>query len=204
MNQNSNMPAELDRREPSGGSHHADAEVAAHTEAARNDLLTSLYPELKRIAEQRMRFERADHTLQPTALVSEIFVEFAKQAEFSVNDRAHFLAVASQAMRRLLIDHARSRAAEKRGGGWLRLQLDGLDIPGRANEFDAIEIDDLLTKLAAEDPRMAKVLEMHCFGGLTFPEIGEALGVHEKTAKRDWQVAKAWLFGQLNGKPQDE
>jgi RNA polymerase sigma factor (TIGR02999 family) len=201
------MPADLDRRESSSEVEPANVEfaeaVSAEAEAARNDLLTSLYPELKRIAERRMRFERGDHTLQPTALISEIFVEFAKQADFSVNDRAHFLAVASQAMRRLLIDHARSKAAEKRGGGWLRLQLDGLDLPGRANDFDAIEIDDLLTKMAVEDPRMAKVVEMHCFGGLTFPEIGETLGVTEKTAKRDWRVAKAWLFGQLYDKPPD-
>ncbi len=83
------------------------------------------------------------------------------------------------------------------------MQLDGLDLPGRASEFDAIEIDDLLTKMAVEDPRMAKVVEMHCFGGLTFPEIGETLGVNEKTAKRDWRVAKAWLFGQLYDKPPD-
>lgn len=199
------MPVDLDRRESSGEIEPANAGFAmassAEAEAARNDLLTSLYPELKRMAEQRMRFERGDHTLQPTALISEIFVEFAKQSEFSVNDRAHFLAIASQAMRRLLIDHARGKSAGKRGGGWLRLQLDGLDLPGRASEFDAIEIDDLLTKMAVEDPRMAKVVEMHCFGGLTFPEIGETLGVNEKTAKRDWRVAKAWLFGQLYDKP---
>jgi RNA polymerase sigma-70 factor (ECF subfamily) len=160
-------------------------------------LVALMYPELKRIAETRMRHERKDHTLQPTALVNEFFLELARQQDFSWRTRAHFLAVASRAMRRYLIDYARAHNAEKRPDGRLRVQLDALQ-PNRIDEaFDAIEIDEILERLAAEDPRMAQVVEMRCFGGLTHEEIAQTIGVDERTVKRDWQVARAWLIGQL-------
>jgi RNA polymerase sigma-70 factor, ECF subfamily len=174
----------------------------ATDEATRARLIEAVYPQLKHIAEHHMRRERQDHTLQPTALVSEFFLVLARQRKFTVNGRAHFLAIASRAMRRLLIDHARSRGAVMHGGGTVNVQLDPLDLPVGEATFDMLELDELLDRLSAEEPRMGRVVELKCFGGLTFPEIANVLSIDERTAKRDWQVARAWLFGHLNrGKP---
>jgi RNA polymerase sigma factor (TIGR02999 family) len=167
-------------------------------EASRAQLVEAIYPQLKRIAEQHMRLERQDHTLQPTALVNEFFLILARQRRFTVNGRAHFLAIASRAMRRLLIDYARSRGAKRHGGSMTNVQLDPTDLPVSDGTFSMLEVDELLDLLAVEEPRMAKVVELKCFGGLTFSEIGQVLLVDERTAKRDWQVARAWLFGRLN------
>ncbi len=165
-------------------------------------LLEVLYPELKRIAEFRMRRERSDHTLQPTALVNEFVVELYAASKLSIRDRVHFLAIASQAMRRILVDYARSRNAQKRGGG-CKIQLDTLRA-GDGDQFaQIIEIDELLTKLAAEDPRMAKVVELRYFGGLSNSEVGEILNIAERTVKRDWQVARAWLYAHVRGNAGD-
>jgi len=166
-------------------------------------LVEALYPELKRIAERRIRHERADHTLQATALVHEFFLEMARSQEVLWQNRAHFLAVASQAMRRFLIDYARAHTADRRGGKVTKLQLEGLDLVqnvANAQSQDIVELvmmSELLDRLASEEPRMAKVVDMRWFGGLTFAEIGEVLGMDERTAKRDWQVARAWLGAQL-------
>jgi RNA polymerase sigma-70 factor (ECF subfamily) len=164
---------------------------------AADELVRLLYPELKRIAVSRMRFERQDHTLQPTALVSEFFLHLARSRGLGWNNRAHFLAVASRVIRQVLIDYARGRNANKRGGKTINIQLDDLQLPADLGPADVIKIDDLLEQLAKEDQRMAQVVEMRCFGGLTHEEIGDALGVTERTVKRDWQVARAWLIGQL-------
>jgi RNA polymerase sigma factor (TIGR02999 family) len=171
-------------------------------EATRAQLVAAVYPQLKQIAEVHMRRERHDHTLQPTALVNEFFLVLARQRRFTVNGRAHFLAIASRAMRRLLIDHARSRNSLRHGGAIMSIQLDPLEIPGTDTSFDMLELDQMLDRLFAEEPRMARVAELKCFGGLTFAEISEVLSIDERTAKRDWQVARAWLFGHLKrGKP---
>lgn len=171
-------------------------------EATRAQLVEAVYPQLKQIAEVHMRRERHDHTLQPTALVNEFFLVLARQRRFTVNGRAHFLAIASRAMRRLLIDHARSRNSLRHGGAIMSIQLDPLEIPGTDTSFDMLELDQMLDRLFAEEPRMARVAELKCFGGLTFGEISEVLSIDERTAKRDWQVARAWLFGHLKrGKP---
>jgi RNA polymerase sigma-70 factor, ECF subfamily len=174
------------------------AEWDAADEATRARLFESVYPHLKRIAEQHMRTERRDHTLQPTALVNEFFLVLARQKQFAVNGRAHFLAIASRAMRRLLIDHARSRSAVRHGGAMVNVQLDPSELAHPGASVDMLELDELLDRLSAEEPRMAKVVELKCFGGLTFAEIAEVLSIDERTAKRDWQVARAWLFGHLN------
>lgn len=171
-------------------------------EDTRAELIEAVYPQLKQIAAGHMRRERADHTLQPTALVNEFFLVLAKQRKFTVNGRAHFLAIASRAMRRLLIDHARSHNAVRHGGAVMTVQLEPMQVPGYDPSFDMLEFDQLLNRLAAEEPRMAKVAELRCFGGLTFNEVAQVLSIDERTAKRDWQVARAWLFGQLTrGKP---
>ena len=167
-------------------------------DAARARLIEAVYPRLKKIAEYQMRHERHDHTLQPTALVNEFFLILAKTRQFTVKGRVHFLAIASRAMRRLLIDHARSRNAIRHGGRLINVEMDAADLPGGSVAFDMLELDELLDRLSSEEPRMAKVVELKCFGGLTFTEIADVLSVDERTAKRDWQVARAWLFGHLN------
>lgn len=170
----------------------------ATDEVVRSKLIEVVYPQLKRIAEAHMRRERSDHTLQPTALVNEFFLILARQKSFTIRGRAHFLAIASRAMRRLLIDYARSHKAASHRGSAIVVQLDPKELPDSKSAFDVLEISELLDRLAAEEPRMATVVEMKCFGGLTFPEISEAIGVDERTARRDWQVARAWLFGHLD------
>jgi RNA polymerase sigma-70 factor, ECF subfamily len=165
---------------------------------AADELFEALYPELRRLADSRMRSERADHTLQPTALVNEFFLRIARQKHFAWRNRAHFLAVASRAMRRLLIDYARARNSDKRGSGAILLNLQDFAASVQVHHVDALEFDELLQRLAAEEPRMAQVTEMRCFGGLTNAEIGEALGIDERTVKRDWEVARAWLRGKLS------
>jgi len=165
--------------------------------AARERAVAMIYPELKRIADAQMRRERPDHTLQATGLVSEFFVYLARSTSFSATSRAHFLGLASIVMRRLLVDYARTRKREKRGGQLVRVDMDHAERGNAAQFVDLIEIDDLLTRLAASDPRLARVVEMRFFGGLTNAEAGEALGVTERTVKRDWQIARAWLYSQL-------
>jgi RNA polymerase sigma factor (TIGR02999 family) len=171
--------------------------AASETDAqARDTVITLLYPELRRIAEAHMRRERPDHTLQATALVGEFFVSIARNSAITARTRLQFLKLASVAMRRLLVDYARSRGAEKRGGDMIRLNIEGIEDPGRATEH-LHEIDELLEQLAREDPRMAEIVELKFFGGLTNPEIAEALGISDRTVKRDWQVARAWLYSRL-------
>jgi RNA polymerase sigma factor (TIGR02999 family) len=165
---------------------------------ARGELVSAMYPELKRIAEARMRGERFDHTLQPTALVNEFFLEIARTEGMNWRNRKHFLAVASQVMRRFLIDYGRSHSADRRGGSVIRVRLADLELQGDGDgTLDAIIVSDLLDRLAAEEPRMAQVVEMRCFGGLSHAEIADILNVDERTVKRDWKIARAWLYGHL-------
>lgn len=170
---------------------------------ARDRLFAAIYPELKRVADLRMRRERADHTLQPTALVGEVFLHLVRQDSVSWQSRGHFLAVASEAMRRILVDHARIRMAQKRPHGG-RISLDEIRIGSNDDFAEVLEIDDMLEKLAVKDPRAARVVELRYFGGLTFGEISGILGVNERTAKRDWQLARAWLFTELRSGDSDE
>ena len=168
------------------------------SDETRDHLVTLLYPELKRIAEAHMRRERRDHTLSSTALVSEFFVHIAKSPNFLPRTRTQFLIVASVAMRRLLVDYARARRAEKRGGERVRVDIENAD-PSEAPGFvDILEIDQLLSRLSEADARLARIVELRFFGGLTNAEIALALGVHERTVKRDWQVARAWLYSHLS------
>jgi RNA polymerase sigma-70 factor, ECF subfamily len=164
---------------------------------AQGRLLALVYPELKRIAEFRMRGERPDHTLQPTALVSEFYLHVARLRGIHWKNRAHFLAVASSAMRRVLVDYARAHTAAKRGGGLAVLSLSDNAEGAPASIETALELNELLDHLAAEEPRMARVVELRYYGGLTNGEIGEVLGIDERTVKRDWQVARAWLRAKL-------
>jgi RNA polymerase sigma-70 factor (ECF subfamily) len=164
--------------------------------AAYDRLLPLLYNELRAIAGKHMRGERPDHTLQPTALVHEAFLRLIGGAPAHFEDRTHFLRAASQAMRRVLVDHARARNAAKRGGD-LRVTLDEAIAGHDDHIVDLLVLDDALTRLAAAEPRWARVVELRVFGGLEVPEVASALGISPATAKRDWQFAKGWLAREL-------
>ena len=163
-----------------------------------SELAALLYPDLKKIARARMRRERSDHTLQPTALVNELYLQLLQRPDPSWTSREHFLVSASRAMQHLLIDHARARAAEKRGGGWVRVELD--DPGGDSAGLGMIELAELLARLETKEPRMADVVRLKFFGGLSVVEIAKVLNIDERTAKRDWALARQWLRGHLENR----
>ena len=167
-------------------------------EQARDRLFTVVHPELRRIATQLLRNERRDHTLDPNALVNELCVRLFGHQTLSFHDRAHFFAIAAQMMRRILIDHARARVADKRGGAQQRVPLSDVDgwNDGSSNE-DLLALDAALSALASVDPRAARVVELRFFGGLTEEDVAEVLSVSVITVKRDWKAARAWLVGRL-------
>jgi RNA polymerase sigma-70 factor (ECF subfamily) len=167
-------------------------------DGARDRLFAILQPELRRIAAHFLNRERGDHTLEPNALVNELYVRLLGAQPIAYNDRAHFFAVAAQTMRRILIDHARARIAEKRGGVQQRVGLSAVDgwNPIQRDE-DLLAVDHVLGKLEKADPRAARVVELRFFGGLTEDEVAEVLGVSPITVKRDWRAARAWLISRL-------
>ncbi len=165
---------------------------------AAERLAPLVYEELRRIARGLMGGERSGHTLQPTALVHEAFLRLV-DADVEWQDRAHFLAVGARVMRRLLVDHAKGRKRDKRGGGAVRVTL----TPGVAatgdRDADLLDLDRALEALASRDERQAKIVELHFFGGLTYDETGAVVGVSPATVKRDLRMAKAWLYRELQG-----
>lgn len=171
------------------------------TEAEDPLLETQLYGELRRIASGYLGGERSDHTLQPTALVHEAWVKLAHQQDAEISGPAHFRAVASQAMRRILVDHARGKGAQKRGAGADRLTLSGVDdagpVAGDGGNPEVLALDAALDRLADVSPRQAKVVEMRFFGGMKIEEIAEVVGVSKRTVDGDWRVARAWLQREM-------
>jgi RNA polymerase sigma factor (TIGR02999 family) len=162
---------------------------------ARQRLMSAVYDELYRLASGYMRRERPGHTLQASALVNEAYLRLVGH-EIDWESRRHFYVTAAQTMRRILIDHSRRRASEKRAGQWRRVTFDeGLPIDGPAE--DMLDLDAALDKLATLDPRQAQIVELRFFAGLTVEETAASLGISEKTVKRDWAVARAWLEGEL-------
>jgi RNA polymerase sigma factor (TIGR02999 family) len=151
-----------------------------------------------------MRKERADHTLQATALINELYLRVLKNPDFVWKDRNHFLLSASQAMRNLLVDHARERGSGKRGGDWIRVEMADVGIMPPRDSDQIVEIDRVLHELAEKEPRMAQVVELKFFAGMTFAEIGDVLGVDQRTAKRDWTLARIWLAEHLGKSNSDE
>lgn len=198
-------PGDMDEHPPESTEITAllDAWGAGDT-AAFERLFRELYPELKRVAARAMRRERPDHTLQPTAVVHEAFLELAGQARSRFRDRGHFLAVAGWVMRRILVEHARQRAAAKRGGGRPAEATDELDELAAALDpalsAEILAVDQALEKLERRDERAAKVVTLRYFGGLALEEIAEALGISLATVKREWTAARAWLRREL-GQP---
>lgn len=170
--------------------------------AAQQQLLEAVYPELRRLASAYMRRERADHTLQPTALVHEAYLKLIDQTLIDWKDRAHFLGIAARAMRQILVDHARRRGAAKRGGGWRRITLEEHNEPGVEAEVEVLALHDALERFAEVDPRAARGVEMRIFGGLNVTEIAEVLDVSKRTVDTDWSVARMWLARELSDKPQ--
>jgi RNA polymerase sigma factor (TIGR02999 family) len=158
-----------------------------------------LYEELRRLAGQHLRRERVGHTLQPTALVHEAWMRLAASTQLSAdNGRARFLAAASVTIRRVLVDHARSRSTAKRGGRWARVEVE-LPETGSLDPVDLLALDEALAELAALHPRQARVVELRFFGGLSGDEAAELIDVSPRTVDADWRVARAWLAARLGG-----
>jgi RNA polymerase sigma factor (TIGR02999 family) len=157
-----------------------------------------VYQELHRIARGYMAHERPDHTLQTTALVNEAYMRLVDARQVPWQDRAHFFAVCARAMRRILVDHARSRAYLKRGGGNVHIQFDEAYGIAWSHDTDLLELDEALSRLSLLDPRKGKVIEMRFFGGLSVEETAEALRISPETVMRDWKLARAWLYRELS------
>ena len=166
-------------------------------EGAASKLIPMVYDELRRLAGSYMRRERVDHTLQATALVNEAYLKLIEQRAVNWQSRAHFFGVAAQLMRRILIDYARGHTREKRGGEQKKVSLDEVFLFSEQQADELLAVDDSLNLLAKMDPRQARVVELRFFAGLSVEEAAEALGVSPKTVKRDWAVAKAWLYADL-------
>ncbi|HEY1303258.1 MAG TPA: sigma-70 family RNA polymerase sigma factor [Vicinamibacterales bacterium] len=172
------------------------ADWANRDKADRDRLLPLLYEELRRLAHHYMRGERAGHTLQTTALVNEVYVKLAGLERMRWRDRSHFMATVATLMRRILVDYARSRLRDKRGGDLSITSFDEEqhDCSDERRGLTLLALDEALTMLAVVDSRQAQIVEMRFFGGLTVEETGQALGVSVATVKRDWATAKAWLY----------
>jgi RNA polymerase sigma factor (TIGR02999 family) len=165
---------------------------------ALDEMLPLVYDELRRVAGRYLQRERPGHTLQGTALVHEAYMRLIDQTRVQWQNRAHFLGVAAQMIRRILVDHARAKLSAKRGGSEMKLALDeSIEVP-KGREMDLVRLDDVLEDLARADPQQAKIVELRFFTGLSIEETAEALGISPATVKRDWVVAKAWLFRELS------
>ena len=162
-------------------------------------LYQAVYAELRRVARANLRRESPGHTLQPTALVNEAYLRLGSGSTFE--NRRHFFAAAAEAMRRILVDHARKRGAGKRGGGLDRVTLSGVDVAAEGELIDVLAVDAALTELAAARPRLAELVKLRCFAGLSLEEAAEAIEVSPATAKRDWAFARAWLAERMGAKP---
>ncbi|MFB3906761.1 MAG: ECF-type sigma factor [Candidatus Eisenbacteria bacterium] len=164
---------------------------------ATDRLFEAAYGELRRIASALMRHEPRERTLEPTGLVNEAYLRLVGRRPIDWQSRAHFFGIVATAMRRVLVEHARQRRAEKRGGGWERIQLDEELHLTERSELEILEVDDALTRLAAMDPRGARVVELRIFTGLKEKEIAEVLGISERSVQADWRVAAMWLRHEL-------
>ena len=165
--------------------------------AAAEQLMSELYPELKRVAARIFRNERKGHTLQPTALVNEAYLRVFGSQPIEWRDRAHLFAVIARQVRRILIDHARAVRAGRRGGGAMKVSFDDAHVPGLSMNEDYVALDEALSALESEDPRAARVVELKFFGGLTESDIAEVLNTSVPTVSRDWRYARTWLFARL-------
>jgi RNA polymerase sigma factor (TIGR02999 family) len=175
------------------------ADLRGGSSRAAGELLPIVYDQLRALARQNMHRERAGHTLQATALVHEAFVRLLGDADVAWDSRGHFYVAAAEAMRRILIEHARSRGREKRGGGRQRVPLTVVDVPAPADDPEQIlAVDDALRRLEGEDPDAANVVRLRFFAGLGVEETARALGKSPRTVAREWAFARAWLMDELS------
>jgi RNA polymerase sigma factor (TIGR02999 family) len=168
---------------------------------ALNRLVDLLYPKLRRIAQRHLVGRRAGESLESAGLANEAYLKLVRAGGIRCENRAHFLALCSQIMRRILVDHARRRGVAKRGGDALRVALDEALVVARARGIEVLALDEALNALARIDHRKSRVVELRYFGGLNIDETAEVLGVSVDTVKRDWRMARAWLLNELAGKP---
>lgn len=173
-------------------------EIRAGNRDAEVKLIPLVYAELRGLAAYYLRGERPDHTLQPTALVHEAYLRLTKLREVDWQSRSHFFATAATVMRRILVDHARAHRANKREGFREAISLEEALVVSPARSSQLIALDDALDRLAKLDVRRSKIVELRFFGGLSEQETGEVLGISVRTVKRDWRVAKAWLYNEVN------
>ena len=178
-------------------------EMAAGQPGAEDAVIREVYNELKRAAQQHIRRERPNHTLQPSALVNEAYLQVAHQRGVQWASRLHFLAVASHVMRHILVDYARARRARKRGGPQNQITLVENLASSKPASVDVIALHDALERLSRLDERQSRLLELRYFGGLTFKEAAIALNTPLRTLERDWQMARAWLRSELSSKADD-
>ena len=175
--------------------------LADGTPGAAEELVVRLHDELRRLAARHMAAQRPDHTLQASALVSEVWLRLFGRHELHFAGRRQFLRFASSVMRSVLVDHARSAACEKRGGGRQRVSISAAQAPAGAADpgeaVDLLDLDAALSRLKDVDPGLAQLVELRFFGGLSHALVAEVLGVTERTVERQWRLAKAWLFGEL-------
>ncbi len=173
------------------------SQLRAGDREAESKLIPLVYDELRRLAAHYLRGERADHTLQPTALVHEAYLRLTKLRDLDWQSRSHFFATAATVMRRILVDHARAQQAGKREALHNAVSLEDALVTSPARPSELISLDAALDKLAQLDPRRSKIVELRFFGGLSEEETGAILGVSTRTVKRDWRIAKAWLYNEL-------
>ena len=179
---------------------HLLTAIEAGDPRASEQLLPLVYEELRRLAAQKLAHEKPGQTLQATALVHEAYLRLVEKDQARRWDgRGHFFAAAAQAMRRILIDRAREKGREKRGGKLQRLDIDTLDLAAKVTPDQLLAVDDALSRLAAEDPTAARIVELRYFAGMTVDEAGQALGISTTTAYRHWNYARAWLHSELLG-----
>lgn len=188
-----------DRAADSGAATQLLLAWGAGDREALDQMLPLVYDELHRVAARYLSRERPDHTLQPTALVHEAYIRLCNQKDVDWRNRAQFLGLAAGMMRRILVNHARDRAAAKRGGPREQVSLSLVDAPSGGHDVELIALEGALARLATLDPRKARVVELRFFGGLTMEEIAEVLEVSRPTVERDWSFARAWLYDAIEG-----
>lgn len=165
---------------------------------ARDALMTAVYDELRRIAARQLRREARGESLSPTAIVHDVYLRLVDQSRAQWQSRGHFFAIASQAVRRILVDHARARLAQKRGGGAVYVTLSESETPAPEEAVDVAALDAALTRLSAIDERQGRLVELRFFGGLSIEETAEAMNISAATVKREWRFARSWLWRELS------
>ena len=189
----------MDTRTPARRTSRWLDEAIEDRPAAIDAMAPLVYAELRRLAHAYMRSERPNHTLQATALVNEAFLRLLRERHVAWQNRAHFCAIAANAMREILVEQARRHRAHKRGGTAVRVSIEDVPVAVPAQSIDALALDEALRRLAARDARRARIVQLKYFGGMTIEEIAEVTGTSPATAKRDWVLARAWLRRELHG-----